>query len=62
MAGFTGTGHGEGGRGVIFSAACNRIAQPCGCAEWDQFEHGGWVHKRWVCYGHEIAARRGECA
>jgi len=41
-------------------AACNRVAQPCGCTSWDELEpeSGGWVRRRWLCTRHEIAATR----
>ena len=40
----------------MFSAACNRITQSCGCAEWDELEGGRWVRKYWACWRHESAA------
>jgi hypothetical protein len=39
---------------MIFQAACSRIAWPCGCGWWLQWESGRWVRKYWECNRHEV--------
>ena len=40
---------------TIWHIAMNPRTQPCGCAEWMQFERGQWVPKSWHCYRHKDA-------
>jgi hypothetical protein len=38
---------------TIWHIARNPRTQPCGCADWLQFERGEWVPKSWRCLRHE---------
>ena len=37
----------------IWHIAANVVQQPCGCAEWDHWARGAWVHKAYRCWKHQ---------